>query len=81
MDTIIKMVNWFFYITVPIAVALFSYAGLLYMTGTPGNIGKAKGIFTSVAIGFIIMCTAWIGVNTVVGWFVKPDSGATTFIK
>lgn len=80
MNTIVKAINWLFIISIPVATVLFAYAGLLYMTGTPGNRTKANGIFTSVGIGFIIMITAWIGVRTAVGWFVEPDSSATIFL-
>lgn len=80
-ETVIKIVNWAFYITIPIATALFAYAGVLYMTGQKGKIDNAKKIFSSVAIGFAIMCVAWIGMRTVVGWIVDPASGATTFIE
>jgi hypothetical protein len=78
-DTIIKAINWMFVISVPLAVALFAYAGLLYMTGQEGKIKEAKAIFSSVAIGFIIMLTAWFAVRQVVSWFVK-DATATTFL-
>jgi hypothetical protein len=80
MDTIIKVVNFLFYISIPIAIALFAYAGLLYMTGREKHITAARGIFTSVAIGFIIMITAWFVVRQVVAWFVK-EPAATFFVK
>lgn len=75
-----KGIQWMFFIAVPIAGVLFAWGGLLYMSGKSGNIDKAKGIFTSVAIGFIIMITAWLIVRTVVKWFVKSDSTATIFL-
>ncbi len=83
MDTVIKAINWMFYIAIPVAVALFAYAGVLYMTGVPGNIGKAKKIFSSVAIGFIIMVTAWIAVRTAVSWFIDDEykSAAESLVK
>jgi hypothetical protein len=80
MNTINKGINWMFYISIPIAGVLFAYAGLLYITGKPGNRTKANGLFTSVAIGFIIMVTAWFVVRTVVSWFVDPDFKATIFL-
>jgi hypothetical protein len=78
--TAIKAIQWLFYITMPLVAALLAYGGYLYMTGTPNNLGLAKKIFTAVGIGFIIMITAWVAVSQFVSWFVKPDSGATTFI-
>lgn len=80
-DTIIKAINWMFYISIPVAAVLFAYGGFLYMTGKSGNIETAKKIFASVAIGFIIMITAWIGVRQFVEWFVDPNSGATTLVQ
>ncbi len=72
-DTVNKGINWLFIISIPIATVLFAYAGLLYLTGASGNISKAKTIFTSVGIGFIIMITAWFVVRTAVGWFLDDD--------
>ena len=80
-DLVTKLINWGFYLSIPLATALFAYAGFLYITGSKGNIGTAKKIFTSVAIGFIIVTTAWVGVRTFLDWFVKPNTGATTFIQ
>ncbi len=53
-------------IAVPIAAALFAYAGFLYITSasSPGNIGKAKGIFKDALIGFLIAICAWLIINT-----------------
>jgi len=81
MDTVVKMVNWLFMISIPIATALFAWAGILYMTGIAKNRTKANNIFVSVATGFIIMLVAWFGVRTVVDQFASPDSGVTTFLK
>lgn len=80
MNTIIKGINWLFIISIPLATVLFAYAGLLYISGVPGNRTKANKIFTSVGIGFIIMLTAWFLVRTALDWLVTPDFGATTFL-
>lgn len=80
-DTVNKLINWLFIISIPIATVLFAWAGLLYLTGSEKNIGKAKSIFTSVGIGFIIMIVAWLAVYTVVNWLVKPNFGATSLIE
>ena len=79
--TINSMVSYLFYISIPIATVLFAYAGLLYMTGSQGNIKKAKSVFTSVSIGFIIMLVAWVAVFTTVNWFLVPNSGLTTLVQ
>lgn len=80
-ETIIKAINWMFYISIPVAAVLFAYGGFLYMTGKSGNIETAKKMFVAVAVGFIIMITAWIGVRQFVEWFVEPSSGATTLVQ
>ncbi len=80
MELVIKMINWLFFISIPLTTALFAYAGVLYMSGAQGKIKTAKSIFASVAIGFIIMCTAWVIMRTLVGWFVK-DTDATMFLQ
>ena len=50
-----------------IGVVMFMYAGFLLVTsqGSPGQITKAKGIFTNVVIGFVVMLSAFLIVNTI----------------
>lgn len=81
-DTVNKAINWLFIISIPVAVALFAYGGLLYMTGTSGNRTKANKVFTSVGKGFIIMIVAWLGVYSVINWIIDPafKEAATTFL-
>lgn len=76
-------INWLFLITIPIMTVLLAYAGLLYMTGTQGNIGTAKSIFQSAGKGFIIMLIAWVSVITVVNWFItqKNQEVIKTFVN
>lgn len=56
-------------IAVPIAVILFTYAGVLYLTdtGKEQNITKAKKIMADTVIGLLIVVSAWLVVRTVVG--------------
>ncbi len=82
--TIVNLFNWFFIMTIPIAVGLFAYAGILYITGVEGNIKKAKKIFQNVGIGFIIMLVAFTVVHTVLSWVVSDQFGldsATALLK
>lgn len=51
-----------------VAILGFSYAGFLFITGTPGNISRAKEIFPKVGIGFIIMLSAWFIVYQLLSW-------------
>ena len=76
-----KMINWLFYISIPIATVLFAYAGLLHLSGKESNIKQSWAIFQAVAIGFIIMLVAWFAVSTVLKWFADPNSGATSLIE
>lgn len=72
MLTIKLGINWLFIITIPVATVALAYGGLMYMTGQKGKIDQAKKIFSSIAMGFIIMATAWFAVTTVVNWFINP---------
>lgn len=83
MNMVKSTINWLFFITVPIVTVFMAYAGVLYMTGTSGNISTAKKIFPSIAKGFIIMLVAWISVITVVNWFVTEKNKAVigTFVN
>lgn len=50
------------------AIASFTYAGYLYLTGEKGKIEHAKDIFKKVGIGFIIMLSAWFIVYQILDW-------------
>ncbi|MFT7507373.1 MAG: hypothetical protein ACI92I_000519 [Acidimicrobiales bacterium] len=60
-----------------IAVIVFIYAGYLmvYSGGDTGQIQQAKGLFSNVAIGFVILLTAFLVVNTILGVMVGSKSG------
>ncbi len=45
-----------------------AYAGYLYITGTQENIKRAKSIFPKLAIGFVLMLTAWFIVYQIMSW-------------
>ncbi len=71
-SSISYLINWAFGISIPIAVALYVWAGFLYITGIQKNIDKAKGIFLNTSKGFIIMLVAFTIVHTLVSWLVNP---------
>jgi hypothetical protein len=71
--TATHLIDWLFYISIPIMVALMAWSGILYMTGNPKNIAKAKGVFMKVAVGFTIMLVAFLVVDTVIGWIGNPS--------
>ncbi len=79
-DDLIRGVNgliqFMFYLAVPLATVAFAYAGVLYLTasGDTGKISQAHKIFRLVVIGLIIMFSAWIIVHTIAGALLKePD--------
>ncbi|MEI6057673.1 MAG: pilin [bacterium] len=80
-SSIATLINWAFYVSIPVAVALFSWAGILYMSGVESKIKQAKTIFQNVAIGFIIALVAFTVVHTLVGWLVNPNIGAESLLK
>ncbi len=55
------------YLAVPIAAIMFAYAGylLLFSGGNEGDMKKAKGIFTDVAWGLVIIAIAWLAIKLV----------------
>lgn len=56
------------------AIAMFCWAGGLYITGKPANITKAHAIFPKVFGGFIIMLSAWFIVYQVLSWLTATNS-------
>ncbi|MEK7182152.1 MAG: pilin [Patescibacteria group bacterium] len=62
-----NIITFVLYIAIPIAVGMFTYAGILYLTasGKTGQIEKAHTIFLNVLIGFIIVLSAWLIINTI----------------
>lgn len=56
-DLLDLVAKWILNISIPIAVALIIYGGILYMTGgvQPAKISKANNIFKQVAIGLSVI--------------------------
>lgn len=87
-SALISMVNsiikWVFGLTIPIFVAIFAYAGFLYMTPNPGNREKSNKMLWAALKGFVIMLLAWFIVSTLLKWVTSTttDSGksATTLL-
>lgn len=68
------LINWMIYVSFPIVILVFAYAGFLFMTAKEANISKAKEIFQKVVIGYIIMLSAWLIVRTILKLLVSnPD--------
>lgn len=58
-----------------LAVISFMYAGFLYLTagGNEGKIKQAHSIFWKVLWGFIIILSAWLIVELIIGAFLKDE--------
>lgn len=64
-NTVIKFI--LFGMVIPIAAIMFVYAGALLVTSGGGTNArtKAKSVFTSAVIGFIVAVAAWLIVRTI----------------
>lgn len=79
MEQIKVAINVAIVLGVLIAIAGFTYAGYLYITGVPSNIEHAHSIFKNVIIGFVIMLSAWFIVYQILLWL-TGDSVFTTLL-
>lgn len=70
-----NIINFLIGLSIPIAVIMFAWAGILYFTssGDPARSGKAKKIFGKVFLGFVIALTGWLVVQTVLSVLVKQS--------
>ena len=62
-----NIVNFLIMVSIPISVAMFAWAGIIMFTnaGNPKKITRAKSIFSSVFIGFIIAVSGWLVVQVI----------------
>jgi hypothetical protein len=77
MLTIQHLINIAMVIGVFAAIALFTYAGYLMMTGKEDDRNKAKDIFPKIFWGFAIMLSAWFIVYQILNWL----TGNSAFTK
>jgi len=70
-----RLIRFAILIAVPIAAGLFAYAGILYFSAAAneGNIGKAKKIFASAFVGFLIALAAFLIVEVILRTLVKDQ--------
>ncbi len=70
-----NIINFLIELSIPIAVGLFVYAGVLYFTsgGSPQNTNKAKKIFSTALIGFVIALSAWLIVQTLMNTLISEQ--------
>ncbi len=70
-----NVINFLLSLSIPLAIGLFAYAGVLYFTSAtnPSNINKARGIFKNALIGMLIALGAYLIVNTILHAILKPE--------
>ena len=79
--TFISMVNglvqWLFTILALLAVMMMVYAGfkLVVSQGNSHAWGEAKGMLTNVIVGFVIVLSAWLIVDTLIKMLASSNSG------
>lgn len=71
-----NVLNTGIYIAVFLSAVLFAYAGAIMATagGNTEKISSARGIFTNVAIGLVIILAGWLVVDTLMRTLVGSNS-------
>jgi hypothetical protein len=71
------IVDWLFGFLVLAAVLALMVAGfkLVVSAGNESAMSNAKSMFTNIIIGFVIVLSAWLIVDTIMKAFLAPDSG------
>lgn len=73
-----NLLNAGIFIFVFMAAMLFAYAGFLYLTNEAiGQQQRARSIFKNVAIGLIILLSAWLVVDTLMKSVLGNGQGGT----
>mgnify|MGYP001566732816 CR=1 FL=1 len=70
-----RLINIGIFITITLSAMVFAYAGYLYLTagGDSNKAKSARQIFTSVAVGLLIILSAWIAVDTLMKTVVDEE--------
>jgi len=70
-----NIINWIIMISVPVAAGVFAWAGFVLMTSrdNAGKRSEAKEMIQKVFIGFVIILSAWIIVNTITNTLLKDS--------
>lgn len=72
-----NIINWLMGLSIPLAAALFAWAGIIYFSSSVetsyNKIDKAKAIFRSTVVGFLIVICAWLGVETMLKTILAPS--------
>jgi hypothetical protein len=75
-----RIINFLIGISIPLATLLFAWAGVLYFSSgaNPGNMDRARKIFSDVFIGFLIAIGAYVIINTILVALLNKDSFASS---
>lgn len=69
-----NIINTGIFLAIFLSALLFAYAGWLYLTQeTMQSKSEAKNVFSNVAIGLVILLSAWLVVDTLVGSLLKDN--------
>jgi hypothetical protein len=69
-----NIINTGIFFAIFFSAMLFAYAGWLYLTNEAvGGQEKAKGMFSNVAIGLVIILGAWLVVDTLMKGLLKDN--------
>ena len=73
MKLVNNIINWIIIISMPVAAGVFAWAGFTYMTtGISDQKSYAKDMIQKVFIGFAVILSAWIIVNTITNTLLSP---------
>lgn len=77
------IINWLIMIATSLAAIAFAYAGWLYLSAgdNSGQVTKARAIFLDVAIGFIILLSAWLVFKFIETTFLNTNNGYATYLN
>jgi len=69
-----NIINWIIIISMPVAAGVFAWAGFTYMTtGIVDRKSEARAMINKVFIGFAVILSAWIIVNTITNTLLSPE--------
>ena len=75
MHLIRHLIDFAFFLAMPIAVCLFAWAGWLYLSsgGSQGKVDAAHKIFWSVGVGLFWVLGAWLVIKLISDALLNPD--------
>jgi len=72
-----NLINFAIGLSIPIAIGMFAWAGVLYFTSASAasgeNVSRAKRIFTDALVGFMIALGAYLVIQTILHTILAPQ--------